>query len=108
MIRVCDFQMEGVKLKIASMSFSLAEKYVKESGELLARTDVKPEEWMTREHQTVLEALNRANSNGDGSWTVERIRDEMDIPTINAIYLRILEISGLRPTGESKGEAKAA
>ena len=110
MIRVFDFKVDSTEdvLSIASMSFSMAQKFVEQSRILLDRKDVKPEEWNRREHETVLQALNGVPGITE-KWTLKRIAEEFDIPTLNAIYLFILEKSGLRPEGAPKvGEAKAA
>lgn len=118
MIRVFDFEMEGLKLRVAAMSFNMAQEFVKKSRELIEQgkkaeagngEPVAAETWNEREHSTILASLKRA---GNEELTIDKLRDEMDIPTMNALYLFILEISGLRPTGTPKvsdtGEATAA
>jgi hypothetical protein len=102
MIRVCNFSMDGVEVKIASMSVAEAEIFVKESGDLIARAkqgSVANEEWMQRRNKTIIAALAKAGE----EWTEEKLKSELDIPTLDALYLKILEFSGLR-----SGEVAAA
>lgn len=98
-MRVCNFEMDGVSLKIASMTVREAEEFANETKALIEKqksgAEVPVAEWLDRRNQTVLCALNKA----DGEWTVERLKNELDLPTLDALYLKILEFSGLR-TGE--------
>ena len=106
MIRVCEFKMDGLAqvLKFASMTTAEAEKHVNEGKEMLARhskSPLPPEEWKLRARKTVCDAMNRLDSNS--AWTPEKLDEEFDIPTIDALFMRILEASGLR-----SGEVQAA
>ncbi len=100
MIRVCEFKMDGYEepFKLASMTSAEAENHVNEGKELLKREaagELTPEDWNTRARTTVANALNRAAQNGN-SWTPEEIHEQLDIPTINALFLKTLEFSGLK------------
>jgi hypothetical protein len=100
-IRVCNFEMDGITLKLASMSVNEAEAFVKEGNEFIERMkreELKPEEWLTRRNKVVITSLNKAG----GIWTEETLKEEFDLPLLDAFYSRLLEFSGLKP-----GEATA-
>ncbi len=106
MIRVCEFTMDGHIFKLASMTSAQARAHVIEGRALLERNakgEVSNEEWGLRSRQTVADSLNRAAQNGN-AWTPEKIDEELDLPTINALFLEVLKFSGLRA---STGEAEA-
>ncbi len=107
MIRVREFKLEGYKepFKMASMTSAQAEEHVNQGKELIRRNvagEVTPEEWNNRARSTVALSLNRAavsESHDVVAWTPERVHEELDIPAINELFLKALEISGLK-TGE--------
>jgi hypothetical protein len=104
MIRVRDFEMDGVKLKIASMSTREARQFVKEGTELLERVKRQgssSEAWLTRRDMAVIASLNKAGASPE--WTSEKLEEEFDLPLLDAVYSAILEFSGLK-----LGEAVAA
>jgi hypothetical protein len=111
MIRVCEFEMDGYDepFRLASMSSAEAQKHIEEGREMLKRQatgEVPDEEWSLRARATIANALNKAMENGDNKpriWSAKKIHEEMDIPTINALFLKTLEFSGLKA-----GEVTAA
>jgi hypothetical protein len=116
MIRVCEFAMPGLEpaFKLASMSVSEAEAFVKQGNEMLAKVKEDParvprEYWINRRNETVLASLKKAlpDSWNADDWTPERFAQEFDLPTVEAMFNKILEFSGLKPP-ESAGEVAAA
>lgn len=98
MVRTCDFEMDGVKLKIASMSTGEAKAFVKEGNEFLERMksgEVKPEEWVSRRDRAVIASLNKAA--GSTEWNEARIDADTDFALLTALYDAILKFSGLKP-----------
>jgi selenophosphate synthetase-related protein len=103
-IRVVPFQMDGLNIKLASMSWAQAEKFVEEGKKLVERgADVSNDEWLARTLQTVHASMVKAGAESNGGPA--SLKDEYDMPTLNAMFTKILEISGLRTT---QGEAGAA
>jgi hypothetical protein len=103
MIRTCDFQMEGISLKLASMSVAEAEQFVNEGNDFLERMkrgELKAEEWIERRNRAVVASLSKASPGV--KYDVDWLKNELDLPTIAAAYDRILDFSGLKP-----GEAVA-
>ena len=101
MVRTTSFEMDGVSLKIASMSVAEAEAYVEQGNEFIRRMkagEVPPTEWIERRNRMVLGSLAKAG----GEWTIERLKDEFDLVQMEELSSRILEFSGLKP-----GEAVA-
>lgn len=89
-VRVCEFEFEGQKFTVASMTLSQAEAFVEESKKLIeASPDTK--EWNSFMVRTVAGCVK--------GITEEAARTDMDLPTLRALYQKILEFSGLR-TGE--------
>ena len=103
MIRVVNFSMDGVELKLASMSWAEAEKFVEEGRALLERQKIENigEEFVKRQLETVSRSLVKAG----GEFPVDKLKAEFDMPTVTAIFTKVLEISGLATT---PGEVKAA
>ncbi len=105
MIRICEFKLDGYEepFRLASMTSAQARAHVNEGKELLKRAEageVPDEEWNARSRTTVATALNRASGATNGnSWTPEKLDEEFDLPTINALFLKVLEFSGLRAGG---------
>lgn len=99
--------MEGFPepIKLASMSHAMAKEFVESTRKMLEDKDTPTEAWIARQHKTIIEALSRAT--GTNSFSEAHMADEFDGPTLDAMYLFILEKSGLRPTGSASGEAKA-
>lgn len=96
MKRVVEFSMDGITVQLASMTWAQAEKFVEAGQELLKRGEAVPaSEWIERTVGTVAIALDVEPS---------EIKDTYDMPTVNAMFLKVLEISGLRTT---TGEAPA-
>lgn len=95
-VRTVTFKMDDVEVRLATMSWAQAEHFVKEGKEMLERTPTSGE-WLDR----TLEVVARSLANTDAG----ALKESYDMPTINAMYLKILEASGLRTTNE--GEAKA-
>ena len=105
MVRVFDFEQDGVKVKLAAMSWTLAEKHVAEGQELLARGDVTPNEWFQRIVKAVETSMERADAGAEN--TLQGLKDAYDVPTLKdvipAMYERLMVVSGLRnPEGEEK------
>jgi hypothetical protein len=101
MIRVCKFEMDGVELQLASMSLNEADAFVKKSKSMLREdrtVDPTADEWLELQIDLVHTALAKAM--GDKAPAKDKMRDEMDLPLINALYVKLLEFSGLRATGE--------
>lgn len=101
MVRTKRFEMDGVSLKIASMSVAEAEAFVDEGRVFIERmktAEVKPEEWLARRDRAVIASLVKAG----GEWDEDKIKHEFDLPLLDAVYSAILEFSGLKP-----GEAVA-
>lgn len=112
MIRVFDFKMEGCAepIQLASMSHAMAKKFVEQTKEMLADKNsiLEVDKWIGRQHATILEALIRAGGiTADKPEARQWLEDQFDIPTLDQMYLFILEKSGLRPAGNGAGEATA-
>jgi hypothetical protein len=104
LLTIVDFPIGKEVLRLAEMPFGLAKKHGAEGKALLDRGEaVTTEEWYERVLRTVLQSLQRA---GQPDWTMERLADELGKTSIDAMYMRVLEISGLKP--QQSGEAKAA
>lgn len=99
MVRTFTFKMDSLEIKVASLSWKQTEEHVKAGRELLERTPAAGvEDWLDRSLKTV--ALSLAAASG-ATVEVEAIKENFDMPTINAMYVYILEVSGLKePTGE--------
>ena len=94
--------MDGVTVKLASMTWAQAEKFVEQGREMLAR-DPKPadSEWVDRTLDTIVISVRNAGQQSDFSVEgKDGLKELFDMPTINAMFLKVLEISGLRTTGE--------
>jgi hypothetical protein len=89
-VRVCEFEFEGQKFSIASMSLNQAEVFVEESKKLIAEAS-ETKDWNALMVRTVAQSTK-------GVMKKSAAKD-MDIPTLRALYKKILEFSGLR-TGE--------
>ena len=103
-MRTCEFDFDGQAFKIASMSVREAEEFVEEGKRLLekAKTDeVAAETWLRRRNEVILASLNKVA--GEEAFRAETMKDEFDLPTLDALYSKILEFSGLKP-----GEVVAA
>ncbi len=100
-LAVVDFQVNGTSFKLREMSFREARQHAKAGQELVARgAAVTQDEWLDRQIQTVLVSIR---GGGDGTWTAERLEDELSMRSLNAIFMKVLEISGLKiPEGEAK------
>ena len=101
MIRVREFEMDGVKLKLASMNFAMAEKFVEDGKAFLEKMkagELRPQAWMERRNAALLDALKRAGT----EWDEVKLKEELDIPLIEFFYDSLLKFSGLTP-----GEAVA-
>ncbi len=98
---VVDFQVNGTSFKLREMSFREARAHAKTGQELVARgAAVTQDEWLDRQIETVLVSLKGA---GDTEWTAEKLQDDLSMRSLNAIFMRVLEISGLKiPEGEAK------
>jgi hypothetical protein len=107
MIRVKTFEFEGVSLKFASMSVAEAEAFVEDGKKLLERKDVTAQEWLERRHSAILASLSKPVENAAEVWTVDRIKNEFDNPTLDELYRAILKFSGLNP-GETPAAAASA
>jgi hypothetical protein len=102
-VRVVEFTFEGITVRLAAMSWKQAEAHAKEAKEFIERGhEVTIDEWKQRTIKTVRDSISRT---GDVVADPETFTDEFDIPTINAMFSKVLEISGLRATS---GEAPAA
>jgi hypothetical protein len=105
MVRVVDFKIdEFVSVRLAAMSWAEAEKFQEETAQLLANKEAtKSEDWMGLTQRTVIESIKKATTirpidgqptNGD--FTLEVLKRDFDLPAINAMYFKVLEISGLK------------
>lgn len=107
MIRVTTFEMDGISLKIASMSVNEAEAFVESGNALLAKMkageEVNPKIWLQRRNDCILASLNKVPQ--ENKWTEARLKDELDLPTLAALHDKILEFSGLK-TGEATAAAE--
>ena len=103
-MRVVEFSMDGISVKLASMTWAQAEKFVAEGQALLKNTETKPEQWLDRTLMTVGTSLIGAGTAAE-ECTPDRLKEQYDMPTMNAIYFKILEVSGL---AVKQGEAAAA
>ena len=103
-MRVVDFSMDGITVKLASMTWAQAEKFVAEGQALLKNADTKSEQWLDRTLMTVGTSLIGAGATSE-ECTPERLKELYDMPTMNAMYFKILEVSGL---AVKQGEAAAA
>jgi hypothetical protein len=108
LLTIVDFRIGDKVFKLCEMTFGIARQHVKDGRELVAKgAEGTAEEWYDRTILTVAAALKRADENTQ--WTAEKLQTELGKNSIDAMYLRILEISGLRLPGVSTtGEAKAA
>ena len=91
---------------ISSMNTDVAEVHVEEGKKLLERErqgENVNKEWNQRARSTVIMSLNQASSNGN-EWNDENIK-KLRIPVINALFLKVIELSGLR--ADAAGELKA-
>ncbi len=105
MPRVREFSMDGFSVKIAPLTLVEADNFIKEGQQLLS-SNASPEDWLKRTIELVCRSLNKAG-NAD-PWNEGRLRGEMDLALMNALYREILEFSGLTVTKVSKGEETAA
>ncbi len=111
MIRVFDFKIEGSSesVKVASMSEKMAKDFVAGTKEMLEHKEsIAVEKWQEKRAGVIVEAINRALATGEPKWIPVNLQDEFDMPTLDQLYLFILEKSGLRPAGLTEGEATAA
>jgi hypothetical protein len=108
LLTIVDFPLGAKTFRLCEMSFGIARQHVRSGRELVAKgAEATAEEWYERTIQTVAESLKRADENTE--WTAEKLQLEIGKNSIDAMYLRVLEISGLRMPGVSAtGEAKAA
>lgn len=100
MPRIRTVTLDSLSFKIAPLSYDEAEQYIKDGREMLDR-DPKPtdEEWARRTLESVVNTLNKASANGNGSghaWDVKRLTSELDMVTIQWLYREFMEMSGLR------------
>jgi len=111
MPRIRKIVLDGLELEIAPMSLDELDTYLKQGREL---RDKQPppteEEWANRTWNTVCMALNKAQSakgtlNNGNSWTISKLRAELDLPTVNAIHRVFLEMSGLELPKQGEGPA---
>jgi hypothetical protein len=100
MVRTFGFKMDDLEIKVASLSWAQAEAHVEAGRELLQRTTpATADEWLARTLHTVALSLSAASGS---EVSTEQLKADYDIPTVNAIYTYILEVSGLRqPQGEA-------
>lgn len=101
MIRVFEHKVDGIDapFKIASMSSREAEEFITTSKAMVARSEtsnVAPDEWMKFRLGIVCRSLNHAD--GDCKLTVDDMLD-FDNPTLDALYVKVLEFSGLKVGG---------
>lgn len=96
MLQVVEFALNGTTFKLREMSFKQAREHVKEGRELMKRgDDVTSDEWYNRTIRTVKDSI----VDGD-SWTIEKLENELSIGSINTLFMKVLEISGLKlPAG---------
>jgi hypothetical protein len=113
MPRVREITLDNLKLKISPLTWDEAETYIKEGQAMLAR-DPKPtnEEWAKRTLESVVLALNKgaaaaANGNGNAGdpWTVEKLKKEFDMISIQQLYDEFMKMSALKAA--TPGEAQA-
>jgi hypothetical protein len=103
LLTVVEFPVGTEVFKLCEMPFGIAKKHGREGKALLERGDaVSTDEWYERVLRTVSESLQRA---GDSSWPTERLENELGKLSIEGMYMKVLEISGMKPT---TGEVKAA
>jgi hypothetical protein len=89
-VRTTEFEFEGQKFTVASMTLSQAEAFIEESKKLIeASPDTKT--WISFMVRTAAQCVK--------GITEESARADMDLPTLRALYQKILEFSVLR-TGE--------
>jgi hypothetical protein len=96
--------MDGITVKIASMSVREAEDFVAEGDAFLEQMKsrkVEAKEWLSRRNRAVVASLLKAVP--DSGWTEDRLKDEFDLQFLDALYTKILAFSGLKP-----GEVVAA
>lgn len=88
-VRTVLFKMDDVEVKLATMSWAQAEAFVLEGKEMLeAGLKTSSQDWLDRTLKTVAVSI--------GYEDPISLKNNYDMPTINAMYLRILEASGLR------------
>jgi hypothetical protein len=100
MLQVVDFELNGTTFKLREMSFKQARKHVNEGREMVKLGDaVTSDQWYERTIRTVLDAIV---PNGEADrWTVEKLEDELSVKSVNELFMKVLEISGLKlPAGE--------
>ena len=115
MIRVCEFKMDGLDqtFKLASMNKREAKEFVAKSKAILDDKEATPEKWDDFSMAVIRKSIataDLASRTAGEEWDAEGaqkvadlIMDSLDIPTANALYLKVLEFSGLR-----RGEVTAA
>ncbi|HVI09582.1 MAG TPA: hypothetical protein VND65_14935 [Candidatus Binatia bacterium] len=101
MLQIVDFQLNGTTFKLKEMSFKQARQHVNEGRELMKRgDDVTSDEWYDRTIKTVASAIVDMQGFDEGSvekpWTIERLQDELSVGSINTLFMKVLEISGLK------------
>jgi len=85
------------------MTWAQAEKFVEEGSKVLAEYNKKKTNgdkpsadiFVKRTLETVSRSLAQAN---DGDFTVDKLREEFDMIVLNALYDKVMEISGLKIT----------
>lgn len=93
--------MNGKALEISPMSLDELDEYLAENKKLRAKEPpMTVEDWTERAWNNVCKALNkpqiaRGTITPENSWSIKRLRAELDIPTINKIHADFLEMSGL-------------
>ena len=108
MIRLVKFTFAEQEFTLASMSWAQAEKHSAEGKELLAKGDkATADDWLARMARTCTDGI-RGHAGEEKTFTVDQLKQEFDKPTLEAVYNRLLEISGLKiPDSETGGAAAA-
>jgi len=90
--------MDGVELKLASMSMAEADALVKEGNELserMKRGEVKTEEWLGHRNRAVIRSIVKAGA----EMNEARLKEEFDLIQVEVLYDKVLDFSGLKPGG---------
>lgn len=98
MIRVFEHKVDHLDFtfKIASMSSREAEEFVSKINSMAERAEITPAERFKFRVEIVCRSLNHAD--GNCKLTMDDMLD-FDNPTLNALYLQVLDFSGLKVGG---------
>lgn len=107
MVRVFDFSIDSITVKLGIPNESLMERHIEEGVKLVEQNKTEPipgTAWNERRRRFVADCMNLADS--DKKWTADKLKEEFDSGALNAMSNAIYEKCGIKM--EAVGEAKAA